>query len=224
MTIDDASLSDSPGGTPAPPSLDQKRFRRLRRGARIVVYCSGVSAILAALFIFSPIFGQVYAEMDAQDPLVRADYIICLGGDSARVIESARLLQEGYAPKMIVSNFGAEAERMRTLAIDWGASADRIVVDAASRRTADHPACVAKAAGIDKANDACIIVTSYTHMRRARAVFEKAGYRHIVMQEPRWERESRDLDGMSWRGRFLVFPKLVYEGAGWLLYWVRGDV
>ncbi|MCA9256907.1 MAG: YdcF family protein [Phycisphaerales bacterium] len=185
---------------------------------------SGTLLIAVSLFILSPLPNIIYQAMDGQDELRKADVIICLGGDPGRVIEAARLLQDGYAPTMIVTNFGPAAHRMRSQAIEWGASPDRVLVEASSRRTADHPAAVAKVGGIDIANDTCIIVTSYTHLLRARAVFEKAGYRNIIMQEPRWERQARDWNGISWRGRFLIFPKLVYEGAGWALYWVRGDV
>lgn len=224
MTIGDASLSESPGDAPTTPVQNQRRFPRVRRGARFVVLSAGVLAILSALFIVTPIFDRVYAAMDGEDTLAHADFIICLGGDAARVIESARLLQEGYAPTMIVTNNGAAAELMRSQAIEWGATPEHVVVDATSRRTADHPAAVAKAAGIDIANDTCIIVTSYTHLLRARAVFEKAGYRRIIMHEPRWERQSRDPAGMSWRTRFLMFPRLVYEGSGWILYRIRGDI
>jgi len=180
--------------------------------------------MLTAIFILSPLQNLVYARMDAQDRLVRADYIICLGGDHSRVFEATRLLRDGYAPTMIVSNVGEAAERMRRLAVEWGAPADRVLMDDASRRTSDHPAAVANLANIDIKNDRCIIVTSYAHLARARAVFEAAGYRHLIMQEPRWERESRPADGPGWRGRFLVFPRIVYEGAAWALYWIRGSV
>src|SRR5690606_4293660 len=131
---------------------------------------------------------QIYLAMDAQDDLTIADVIICLGGDPQRVLEAARLCADGYAPVLVVSNQGEAAQRMARLAVDWGAPADRVVVDAASRRTSDHPAAVAAAAGLDIARDRCIVVTSYTHLARSRAVFEAAGYRHLIMREPRWER------------------------------------
>jgi len=212
------SAGDSPAGVPAP------RVGFVRRWVRRLTGFVGVCAILTGLFILSPLPNRIYAAMDGQDELRKADVIICLGGEPGRVIEAARLLQDGYAPTMIVTNFGPAAHQMRSQAIEWGAPPDRVLVEATSRRTADHPAAVAKAGGIDIANDTCIIVTSYTHLLRARAVFEKAGYRRIVMREPRWERQSRDAAGMSWRSRVLVFPQMLYEGTGWLLYRVSGDI
>lgn len=224
MSGDVASLSESDGAASSSRPAGSSRFRRTRRVVRTLVFSVGILAILTALFILTPITSTIYYAMDAQDELAPSDFIICLGGDASRIIESARLLQEGYAPTMIVTNHDGAAVRMREQAIEWGAPPDRVLTEATSTCTNDHPEAVAELAGIDIAHDRCIIVTSYTHLLRARAVFEKAGYRNIIMQEPRWERQARDWNGISWRGRFLIFPKLVYEGAGWALYWVRGDV
>ena len=224
MDAENAALSDSRAVAAQPQASGLRRFRRIRRIARGFVYLSGVCAILYAACILMPISGSIYLAMDAQDELTTGDFIICLGGDSGRVLEASKLLQEGFAPTLIVTNHGEAAHLMRDQAAEWGAPLERVLVDDTSTRTKDHPDAVATLASIDRSNDTCIIVTSFTHMRRARAVFEKAGYRKIVMQEPRWERQARNWEGMSWRGRFLIFPKLVYEGAGWILYWFGGYV
>ncbi len=224
MDAEGTSLSDTGDDRTTTPVVDPGRFRRSKRLVHGFVYVAGVAAILTAAFILTPISGSIYFAMDAHDDLAEADFIICLGGDSGRVVESAKLLQEGFAPLLIVTNHGGAAQRMRDQAIEWGAGPDQVLVDETSTRTKDHPEAVGSLASIDRANDTCIIVTSYTHLRRARAVFEKAGYRKIIMREPRWERQTRNWDGMSWRGRFLVFPKMVYEGAGWILYWASGYV
>ncbi len=160
--------------------------------------------------------------MDRQGALRPAQYLICLGGDPARVIESARLLQEGYADKLIVSNNRGAAAMMRNLAIDWGAPAEQVIMDTGSFRTRDHPDSIRKQCGVNPAEDLCIIVTSYPHMARSLACFEKSGYQHIIMREPRWERQSRRLEGL--RSNYRTVPKLLYEYCAFAEYWFRGAI
>jgi len=182
----------------------------------------GLVVLLAFLLVISPVTDRVYFGMDCQDELRPADWIICLGGDAGRAIESARLLQDGYAPKLIVTNNGAAADRLAQQAIDWGADSQDVLIEDRSARTVDHPDLVAELAGIDREQDACILVTSYTHMKRARQIFEDAGYRDLIVREMRWEREARATSGLNWRQRLLVAPRICYEAAGWCRYWIFG--
>jgi len=206
----------------------QGKWQRVRIHARRPIALLEHSLAFGSLFIIvmvvTPIPKWILSSMDCQAPLTHARYIICLGGNPSRVIEAARLLKEGYADKLIVTNHGHAALRMRDLAIDWGAPAESVLVDDQSYKTLDHPEAIRKAFGLDPANDVCIIVTSYTHMARSKACFERAGYRHVLMREPRWERQFRTAQELTWKGRFLVLPQLVYEGAAWVEYWVRGVV
>ncbi|HWL94744.1 MAG TPA: YdcF family protein [Phycisphaerae bacterium] len=183
-----------------------------------------VLIILFALFIITPVSAWVYGWFDCHDELVRAKYIICLGGNANRIIESARLLQEGWAEKLIVTNHGRFADDMRDVAVEWGADPSKILIDRASHTTCDHPAAVRAAAGLDPATDVCIIVTNYTHMQRAKACFERAGYRHLILREPRWERRFRAPEESTWKARFLIFPQMLYEAAAWTEYRLRGVV
>lgn len=176
--------------------------------------------LVAILLTFTPIPRWLMLNLDRQNPLANADYIICLGGDPARVLEATRLLREGYAPALIVSNYGEGADEMKTLAIDWGAPAERIKIDHASKRTVDHPGAIARNCGVDPGVDRCIVVTSLSHMARSKAVFEKAGYQHILMREPRWEREFRRLRG--WRSNVMIAAELLYEYTARLQYWAMG--
>jgi len=203
------------------PSLLRRRGRIVLRWIEHVLAATMIGVVLA---VATPVTNWVYDAMDCQDQIAPARYIICLGGNPSRVIEATRLLREGYADKLIVTNHDRASQRMRNLAIDWGAPADSVLVDSQSYKTLDHPDAIRRAVGLDPAKDVCIIVTSYTHMARSRACFERAGYRHILMREPRWERQFRTAQGLSWKGRFLILPNLVYEGAAWVEYWVRGVV
>ncbi len=177
-------------------------------------------------FIVTPTSTWIHDRLDRQDPLRPAQYVICLGGDPARVIEAARLMRRGHGQRLIVSNYGSSADRLRDLAIEWGVPAERILVDRESRRTADHPEVIARGLGVDPAEDVCIVVTSYTHMARAKACFERAGYRHLIMRELSWERAARSgrERSTSWKSRYFISSGLIYEGAAWLEYWIRGFV
>jgi uncharacterized SAM-binding protein YcdF (DUF218 family) len=194
------------------------RGRWLRRFEHAFVFF----VLLNIIFIVTPISAWVFKSLDCQDDLRKADYIICLGGNPNRIIESARLLNEGWADKLIVSNHGRFADDMRDVAVEWGADPARIIVDRNSFTTRDHPQGAREAAKLDPSKDICIIVTNYTHMKRSRACFVHAGYEHIIMQEPRWERRGRAPEESSWKSRFLIYPQLVYESAAWLEYKLRG--
>lgn len=208
----------------APAGSEKRHVTRLRRFFRWIEHLMVAAFLMTILMIATPVTAWIHDAMDCQDELTKARYIICLGGHPNRVIEGARLLQEGYGEKLIVTNHGHAAVMMRDLAIEWGAAPERILVDDRSTRTLDHPDSIQRVLGIDPENDVCIIVTSYTHLPRSKACFERAGYRHVIMREPRWEREFRNRQKMSWKGRLLVFPYLVYEGAAWIEYWLHGAV
>ncbi len=218
----DGRSQEQPGaacGDKASQVLKPRRFVRLFRWFEhfVVVSCIGI-----LILFFSPIPRWLYKSMDRQGELRPAQYLICLGGDPARVIESARLLQEGYADTLIVSNNRVAAAMMRNLAIDWGAPAEQVIMDTGSFHTLDHPDSIRKQCGVNPAEDLCIIVTSYPHMARSLACFEKAGYRHIIMREPRWERQFRHHEG--WQANFWIIPKMLYEYGGFVVYWFRGEV
>jgi len=206
----------------SPPPVSRGRFATLGRWLRRGLGLFGLIVLLALLVVLSPVTDRVYFGMDCQDGLDRADWIICLGGDGGRVLEGARLLQDGYAPKLIVTNRGAAANVMAQQAIEWGADPRHVLIEDQSSRTADHPDLVAELAGIERNRDRCIIVTSYTHMKRARHIFADAGYQHLIMREMRWQRVARGTGKLNWRQRLLVAPRLCYEAAGWCRYWLFG--
>ena len=191
--------------------------RPILRWVQRLLAIIGLFVILACL---TPIIDHVYPVLDRRSALSHADYIVVLGGDPYRVLEGVQLLKERYAPKLIVSNFESAADAMRDQAIAWGAPPDQVIADRQSHTTAEHPAGVAACANIDRANNSCIIVTSYLHMARSKACFEKAGYKHLIMCEPRWESTPRV--PQSIKTRMKVLPSLIYEAAAWVEYKVRG--
>jgi uncharacterized SAM-binding protein YcdF (DUF218 family) len=219
--VTNAHTHSSSGDDRSAPAASRIR-RAIRRLLRWVEHLLATFAALLILVTLSPLPSWLYYHLDRQTQLRPADYIICLGGHPNRIIESARLLKEGYAPKLIVSNNQAAAPVMRSMAIDWGAPADRVMMDTGSYVTSDHPRSVEKTCGVDPAKDTVIIVTSFAHMARARACFVKAGYKNIIMREPRWERQFRPHDGV--KRNFWIMPELLYEVAALTEYWVTGRI
>jgi uncharacterized SAM-binding protein YcdF (DUF218 family) len=209
--------SDKSSNMAVPPSRCVGPFRR---ALRILEHAFAVLALMMLLFWTLPIIDHVYPMLDRRTPLAPSQYIVCLGGEPYRVLEGVQLLKEGYAPKLIVSNHAEASEAMRALAIEWGARPDQVVVDSNSHNTAEHPAGVRQSAGLDPARDQCIIVTDYLHMARARACFEKAGFQHIIMCDPRWSRTKRPPESVAVRMR--VLPAMLYEAAAWVEYKFRG--
>lgn len=221
---DDPPIPDDPPN-PAPSQLDLPPRSRSRRWLRRLERGLALSALAVILWFVLPFQEWIYRGMDRQGPLQHAAYLICLGGGQARVVESARLMQEGWADRLVVSNHGAFGKQMADMAAEWGVPRERILVDDTSVTTRDHPAGVRRL-GVDPAKDLCIIVTSYTHMPRSQAVFEKAGFRRLILREPRWEREQRNIPHWryGWRARIDTFTAVLYEGAAWIEYKLRGAI
>lgn len=190
---------------------------------RVAELAFAATGFMALLLVATPVTNWMFDALDRQTPLARSRYIVCLGGDSARIIESARLLSEGYGDYLIVSNHGPFSNYMRELAIEWGADPNRILVDDQSVKTRHHAASIARNLKVNPAEDTFIIVTSFTHMARSKACFEKVGYKHLIMREPRWERSSRPAD-RTWKWRFKVLPDVIYEYAAIAEYFIRGDI
>lgn len=220
----DASMKcPDPGPAACQEPLSKGRWRRIGPLLRWIEHGLAALALLWILAVTTPFTTWFFNSLDRQGELQPAKYILCLGGDPSRVIESVRLLKEGRAPAMVVSNNGDAVRMMRDLAIEWGAPPDKVLVDDQAWKTIDHPTSIRRRTGLDPAQDTCIIVTNYTHLARSKACFEKAGYRHVIMREPRWEREFRRGDSGCLM-RFFVLPKLIYESAAWCEYWLRGAV
>ena len=217
----DSKIKNEPEKPESPaPASKKSKLSRFLRAAELAFAATG---FIALLLVATPVTNWLFDGLDRQTPLARSKYIICLGGDSARIIESARLLSEGYGDYLIVSNHGPFSKYMRELAIEWGADPGRILVDDQSKKTRHHAPSIARNLDVNPTEDSCIIVTSFTHMARSKACFEKAGFRHVIMREPRWERSSRPAE-RTWKWRFKVLPDVIYEYAALAEYFIRGDI
>lgn len=207
-------------GTSTRPRLSIAR-RWLRRAER----CLAVLAILAILWLVTPFQEWIYRSLDRQTELRQAKYLLCVGGSDSRLVESAKLIAEGWADYLVVMNHGPFSLYMKNVALEWGVPEDRILVDSQSVTTRDHPRG-AMLLGVDPAKDTCIIVTNYTHMARSQAMFEHAGFKHLILREPRWERAPRESPSYRYgfRARIATLGDLLYEGGAWLKAKVARDL
>lgn len=157
----------------------------------------------------TPVFARLLADtlegsfpVKAVEQLPEADVIIMLGGtlsppgqwnpygdlDSAadRIIETARLYRAGKAPRVLISggrlfseaDRPSEAEMVRALLVDVGVPQAAISVETQSRNTYENAIGSAKMLR-DQPGARVLLVTSAWHMRRAVAVFSRAGV-HVV--------------------------------------------
>ena len=136
---------------------------------------------------------------DVERKEVAPDFIVVLGGGErfdpgkpptsqlsyaamARVTEGSRLA--GIFPKATVVFTGLpnETRAMTESAMALGVSKDRIVTESESKDTWDHPKYVRPIIGDAK----FFLVTSGTHMPRAMALFEAAGYQPVAAPCDLW--------------------------------------
>ena len=137
--------------------------------------------------------------LDLTDPLVKADAIVAISGDTGARVESAiALWKEGYAPVLIFSGGSsdpesvASAELMKRTAVAAGVPATAIVVEGSSATTEENAQRVAElmqSRGLRSA----ILVTSPYHQRRAAMLFEREfgraslSFRNHPADDPDWD-------------------------------------
>jgi len=181
--------------------------------------------LVILLLVFTPAGTWLEQALDVTQPPQPADYIVCLGGNDERLIWSAELFKQGLAPSVVVSNMDGAALAMRKRIEDMGVPAECILVDSSSRTTGDHPAGVAALPGVDPTSQRFLLVTNREHSRRAAACFRRGGYRQFSVCAGRsTSRTEGPTAAMDWRERFSELPRLAYEYAGLLKYWLQGKI
>ncbi len=197
--------------------------RLLRKALAVLQWAVGLLLLGAALFTFTPAGDWLAEKLTDVDPPARADYILVLGGSTDRVVAAAGLYRQGWAKKVILSTTGKNIRRYAELAERYGIASKALILDDAPSRTSDHPRTVAALKGVDPSVARFLIVTSPFHTLRARAVFARAGYRHVRMSAPDWllDEDWRPRAG-TWLGRARDLPLKVYEVIGLAYYKLRG--
>jgi len=145
-------------------------------------------ALLFVIFLlaFTPVGLAVGDYLMASTPLAdlpRADAIVVLGGDPLRTADAVRLYRGGKAPMIILSGEADEA----LVLLDAAQVPRRDVrIDAAPRRTMDHPRTILAVPGVTRSSR-LIVVSSKLQQRRALAAFHGAGYREVWVCSLEWE-------------------------------------
>jgi uncharacterized SAM-binding protein YcdF (DUF218 family) len=179
--------------------------RSAGRGLRRAGYAAGAFAVAWLWFWSMPIASGWFREPleDAAGPrtieaLPTAPAIVVLGGavegphmpwrpypdlrsSADRLWHAARLYRAGKAPLLVLSggtvfaDEAPEAQAMRQFLVDMGVPAGAMLLEAHSRTTTENAqdtARLLRPRGIRR----ILLVTSALHMRRARGLFERAGF------------------------------------------------
>jgi uncharacterized SAM-binding protein YcdF (DUF218 family) len=213
----------------------------------LVIFYAASTPIGAGLLAFGLTHGL--QPLDARDAS-GVDAVVVLGGGvetvtdgnvvlghlttitTLRVLEGARVAKAAGTPLVIVSGGVAdptrelrpEAELMADALAEAGVPANRLLQDREAKTTHDHPRTVGP---LLKAHQVrrFVLVTSPPHMRRALAVFRKAGFDPI----PSVSRvRSEHLNPLPWLvpndDSISLSNQAVYDYTAWAVYWLRGWV
>jgi uncharacterized SAM-binding protein YcdF (DUF218 family) len=199
-------------------------FRIVRRTYRVTRATLILIALTQIVLVLTPAADRLFEWLDVTAPPAKADYIVCLGGNPARLLWAVDAYRRGFAPKVIVSNHPVAAEWMHDKLVQCGIPRDRIMTDSASGTTEEHPGNIAHLPGIDPRTTRLLIVTSQDHSRRAAGCFAKAGYQHFSVYGAGFLPQKDVSYAMRVRGRIQLLPYLLYEYTGLLQYWVMGRI
>lgn len=181
-------------------------------------------ALFQLVLITTPVTESLYEWLDVTSEPRTADVIVCLGGDTGRLIWTVDAYREGLAPTVVVSSLPGAAEWMRDKLVQCRIPPEAILVDHASGTTGEHPGGIAALPGIDPATNSFLLVTDHDHSRRVAMCFRKAGYRDFTIYGAGFKlrREAPYLRLCRWR--VLVMPRLLYEYTALVKYWWQGKI
>jgi uncharacterized SAM-binding protein YcdF (DUF218 family) len=223
--------------------------RRPRAGTLTVTF----GILLLLVFGYSPASNVLLLGLSERFPAWQAegrapDGIIVLGGaidpdtsaargtlelDSAaeRIVATIELAKRFPKARIVVTGGSAnlianavpEAPIAGQMLESFGVSADRIVLESASRTT-DENATFSRQAVAPKPGERWLLVTSAYHMPRSIAVFRAAGFDveayPVDWRTRGWSDAAQPFDGLS---RGLARTDIaVHEWVGLLTYWLAG--
>jgi uncharacterized SAM-binding protein YcdF (DUF218 family) len=199
------------------------RPRRTFRNALIVVLAAAIAIAFVppARNLFLRGLGEVLVT---SEPPQKADAIAVLGGDYAahRILLAAKLAQEGYAPKVVVTGAGRiygdfESDLAVNYAVKQGYSRDLFVpVHRGAESTVDEARNLVlpelRRRGVHK----LLLVTSEFHTARSARIFRREAHDieiHVVAADtPNWQH------GAWWQnreGRKIWFTEATKTLADW---------
>jgi len=126
---------------------------------------------------FTPLANVVGGRLYIPPRLGPAGAIVVLGGTGSehRAIVGIRLYRKGLAPLMVLSGVPLEIEQRETLARDLGVPQEALATEGRARTSREEALKVGallRARGVRR----ILLVTDSLSMRRARGVFERAGF------------------------------------------------
>jgi uncharacterized SAM-binding protein YcdF (DUF218 family) len=212
--------TDSAGAAAAPPAARPRFFLRLRW---LLQWTVNAAVVILVILLMPPVHYWLARQLVTVDQPAAADYIVILGGSAERVMEGAQLYREGYAPKIIVSSSGDDADRLARMLRGLGVPEGAILLDGKAYRTWSHPASIAALPGVSKELDRFLVVTSPYHTSRALACFRRQGYPHVTVLAPRW-RPPGNPPARYWdfAESFRDLPEEMHEVAAWAAYSLMG--
>ena len=180
------------------------------------------------------------------DSYPQADAVVVLGGITDlptpprvavhvaegfdRLLHGLRLMRAGKAPLMVLSGGATtggmpEAERMRSLALEYHQDSQRIVIEAESRNTHENAVYTTRLLH-ERGLNRILLTTSASHMRRAAAAFAKQGVEVIPAVT-----DNAVVPKSLTVQRFLPSElalrhsrRALKEYVGYAVYWLRGWV
>jgi uncharacterized SAM-binding protein YcdF (DUF218 family) len=210
-------------------------------GFRILLWGSGLCAVLIAVAVFTPLTRTLAEGLIVNAAPQKADLIVVLGGGMhcgageleasslARLEKGLELWRAGYAPRLTLSDTVGEifgdarcpslgrvaAERVRALYGDEGPE----IIFLPQMRTTRTEALAVDGLVQERGWGRVLLVTTPTHSRRAVGAFRKLGVEvvSVVSSEPRF-----DMALLSPADRLQALTPLVREYLGLLTYRLRG--
>jgi uncharacterized SAM-binding protein YcdF (DUF218 family) len=191
-----------------------------------------LALFLLLVIAFTPLTSLLLKPLAIQEEIKEADLIVVLGGGvnkgryltlvtAHRVVRGAQFYFDGKAPKILfsggspgragVSEASVMAQEARRLRIPEG----DMILEKKSRDTHENAVEVKKITDSMRAKS-ILLITSYSHMKRAVMVFEHAGFKvYPAPADPVEKYPDHPLDRLD------LFPKLVHEYAGIVYYKIR---
>jgi uncharacterized SAM-binding protein YcdF (DUF218 family) len=188
---------------------------------------------LVLVIACTPVTRYLLKPLTMEEEVKDADLIVVLGAgvnqgryltliSSQRMLKGVQLYFEGRAKKILFSGgmpgkttiseasvLGQEARRLNV-------GPEDILLEKRSRNTHDQAVEVKKIADLLRVKS-ILLVTSFSHMKRALLAFEKVGFKvYPAFADPN-ERYTNDP-----LGRLGLFPRLIHEYAGMFYYQIRG--
>ena len=182
---------------------------------------------------FTPLTGFMLRPLSVQEEIKDADLLVVLGGgvnrgrfltlsSSHRMVRGIQLYFEGRARKILFSGGIAgrgtvtQASVLNQEARRLGVPPDDILLEKKSKNTHDQAVEVKKIAEPLQVKS-ILLVTSFSHMKRALMAFEHAGFKvYPAFADPYEKYADESLDRLG------LFPKLLHEYGGIVYYKVRG--